>query len=423
MSCRQNEGNSAATSLAKFLTDSEEKVVSHLFHVARREETITLGKTVARELADKNDVLEFLSRAHYVARHDSRIPDARRQSLVERIEGAEADIQASRFKKWPTKATFAAWNNLQARLELENAINNVGAEEVDPNVGFTPEGIAISAGEVNIALLDYNRLQAMLTKKKLAVGIDGSFDLAKAPENIKLAAGEVDLARVRYEKLVVAYDATDTGYNNLLQNIRTAENEEDENAISELSPRLVAAQKHREQSSLLSLTLAEAKAIGYEKAKNAFEEACALAKEAEIDYLANAQDKEKFKKYEDSNESARKAKRIYLYTLLDDATIKTALSQKDALSPQIWSAIVGNDKVERAGIWAAVDLYLSDRDNVEVRLGKLREGEVVPKSLARAQARQALLDAEGKGTIDTINRRHFESISRKRGVSGKSLAR
>lgn len=422
MSCRENNGNSAATSLAKFLTGSEEKLVSHIFHVARREGAIDLGDT-AKEYADKNNVLEFLTRAHYVARHDARIPDARRANLINRIEGAEEDIQAGRLKKWPSKATFVAWNTLQERLELENAVNEVHVEEMDPNIGFTPEGIAISGEEVNIALLDLNRLQATLAKKKPLPASETPPTFNKTPDVISMAAFEVDLAREKYERLLVAYDATDTGYNNLIQNIKTAENHEDEEALKDLLPRLASAEEQRTQTSLLSLTLAEAKVTGHGVARENFDIARTLAKNAEKEYRDNPQDKDKLQKYEDSNELARKTRRIYLYTLLDDSTIKTALSHRDALSPQIWSTITGNEKVDRVVMWAAVDLYLSDRDNVEVRLGRLRDGEVANKSFSRAQARQALLDAEGNGAIDTINRRHFESVSRKRGVSGKSLAR
>ena len=418
MSCRQNDGNSAATSLAKFLTNSEEHLVSHLFHVARRESALAL-KGEAKHPASKEEVLAFLSRAHSLARHDSRVPDARRASLIERIEGAEKDIANGIL---PTKATFAAWSSLRQRLEDENTSNQVNAEPVDPSIGFTPEGITIAREEVNLALMDLQRLQNLLAKKQPA-SIPAGAVSTRTHESLTMTSAQVDLAREKYNRLLVAYDATDTGYNNLLENIALAESEDNEDAVNELTHRLRESEQQRSEVSLLVSTLAEAEELGNAEAKRLFQISREEAKEAEGIYRAEPTNAEKRAAYDELSARARKASRVYLYTLLDDSTIKLALAYKDARSPQLWNSLKGNALASQNEIWAAVDLYLSDRDVVEVRLGRLRDGEITTKSFARAEARQSLLDAEGKGIIDNINRRHFESITRKRGVPGKSIIR
>lgn len=418
MSCRQNDGNSAATSLAKFLTNSEEHIVSHLFHVARRENTLAL-KDEAKNPADKEEVLAFLSRAHSIARHDSRVPDARRASLIERIEGAEREIAKGIL---PTKATFAAWSSLRQRLEDENASNQINAQPVDPSVGFTPEGITISREEVNLALRDFQRLQNIIAKKQPAIIISGTVS-TRTQESLTMTEAQVDLAREKYQRLLVAYDATETGYNNLLENIAMAESEDNEDAVNELSQRLRTSEKHRTEVSLLVSTLAEAQKLGNVEAKRLFQISRETAKESESFYRAEPASAEKRAAYEELSTRARKASRVYLYTLLDESTINLALTHKDARSPQLWNSLKETAFASQNEIWAAVDLYLSDRDVVEVRLGRLRDGEITTKSFARAEARQSLLDAEGKGLIDNINRRHFESVTRKRGASGNRLTR
>ena len=270
--------------------------------------------------------------------------------------------------------------------------------------------------------MDLQRLQNLLAKKQPA-SIPAGAVSTRTHESLTMTSAQVDLAREKYNRLLVAYDATDTGYNNLLENIALAESEDNEDAVNELTHRLRESEQQRSEVSLLVSTLAEAEELGNAEAKRLFQISREEAKEAEGIYRAEPTNAEKRAAYDELSARARKASRVYLYTLLDDSTIKLALAYKDARSPQLWNSLKGNALASQNEIWAAVDLYLSDRDVVEVRLGRLRDGEITTKSFARAEARQSLLDAEGKGIIDNINRRHFESITRKRGVPGKSIIR
>ena len=165
MSCRQNNGNSSATSLAKFLTDSDESLVSHIFHVARREATARFGDE-AKNPADVSQVNSFLNDSRSLARHDSRIPDARRESLIRRIDDAQEDLINGQI---PSKGTFPAWVELSGRLDEAQLLQAKPITNADPTLGVTAEGIAISRSEIELAKADYDRLKKIVDAKKHTV--------------------------------------------------------------------------------------------------------------------------------------------------------------------------------------------------------------------------------------------------------------
>lgn len=406
MSCRLNNGNSASTSLAKFLTDSDEQLVSHVFHVIRREAALKHGAE-AKAPADIAAVNSFLNDARSMARHDSRIPDARRESLMRRIDDAQQDLINGEI---PTKATFDAWLELRARLDEAQASKIKTNQNSDPTVGVTSEGLTITLNEVELAKADYQRLSDSLKfKKRYSPQDDGRYS-ERTAESINMSSFEARIAGEHYQRLSDAYDATDTGYELLL----SQEAGLDAFDHDFWQRRKDAADSARSRKSLMIQSMEKADQIGTDKARTEMEVTRAKAKEYEAKYLENKTPLNR-SEYEEASKIANAAKRVYLYTIIENSDVTKTLESSDMRSPQAWATLAQYDSVTLKDVWAAVELYFVDLDNAEVRIGRIRDGEVGRRAYLRAEARQALLDSQGKGEIDPINRRYNESIKRKRG--------
>ena len=415
MSCRQNNGNSAATSLAKFLTDSGESLVSHIFHVARREATAKYGDE-AKNPADLSQVNSFLNDSRSLARHDSRIPDARRESLIRRIDDAQEDLINGQI---PSKATFTAWLELRGRLDDAQLLQVKPITNADPTVGVTTEGVAISRSEVELAKADYDRLKKIVDVKKHTVPMNTHIS-ARTRESMNMISFEVQIAGEKYRRLSDAYDATEVGYELLLN---SPDANESSSGHYTWSIRKEAADKARSTDSPLVKALQEAEEIGFDEASRLMLETRSAAKAAEAVYL-NEKTPRNRDSYEKAGVQARHARRVFLYTVLEQPGLMKSIEDSDMCSPTAWAGLSGYESKEIIlnEVWAAVELHYSDLDNAEVRVGKIRDGEVVSRAYRRAEARQSLLDSQGKGAIDTINRRYNESIRRKRGDVSKTLA-
>jgi len=415
MSCRQNNGNSAATSLAKFLTDSEETLVSHIFHVARREATEKYGEE-AKNPADLSKVNSFLNDSRSLARHDSRVPDSRRESLIRRIDDAQEDLIKGEV---PSKATFEAWAELRGRLEEAQLLRVKPIVNADPTLGVTVDGIAISQNEIELAKADYERLKKLVEAKTTTVPMNINMS-ARARESLNMISFEVKIAGEKYRKLYDAYDATEVGYDLLL-------NSPDSNLKSKeyygWELRKTNANKTRSLISPLIKALDEAEEIGFSEASKLMYETRLTAKKAEAMYLEEKTPKSR-DAYEKVASQARHARRVYLYTILEQPGLMKSIEDNNMASPTSWANLNGyaEKQVSLNEVWTAVELHFSDIDNAELRVGKIRDGEVAVRAYARAEARQSLLDSQGNGVIDTINRRYNESIRRKRGEVSKNFA-
>lgn len=416
MSCRQNNGNSASTSLAKFLTDSDEHLVSHIFHVARREAAVKYGEE-AKALADISKVQDFLNDARSLARHDSHIPDARRESLIRRIDDAQQDLINGQV---PNKATFDAWVQLRSRLEEAKLLIPQTIKEADPTAGFTREGLRITQSEVNLAKIDYHRLDRILEDSAIYSGFryDRANISERTRESIDMKGFEVRIAAEKYHKLSNAYDATDTGYELLLS-------QENENSSSSDRTDWLNKKENAENMRLIESPIItaqhQAEELGMMAAKENLEKAKIAALSAENIYKENRVPLTR-NNLENASKEARHARRIYLYTILEHPSVALATEGNNMRSPQAWANMKGDDVVSENEMWAAAEQLLFDLDNAEARIGKIREGEIARHTYLRAEARQALLDSQGNGVIDPINRRYNEAIRRLRGESSVGLA-
>ena len=416
MSCRQNNGNSAATSLAKFLTDSEENLVSHIFHVARREATEKYGIEESKNPADLSKVNSFLNDSRSLARHDSRVQDSRRESLIRRIDDAQEDLIKGQV---PGKATFDAWVELRGRLDEAQSLRVKPLVNSDPTLGVTVDGIAISRNEIELAKADYERLKKQIEARITTVPMNTNMS-ARARESLNMISFEVQIAGEKYRKLSDAYDATEVGYELLL-------NSPDSNTISsgyfDWELRKVNAEKSRVTVSPLIKALDEAEEIGFSEASKLMYETRLEAKKAEALYLEEKNPRNR-NIYEVAASAARHSRRVFLYTILEQPGLIKSIENNDMYSPTSWANLNGyaEKQVSLNEVWTAVELHFSDIDNAEVRVGKIRDGEVARRAYTRAEARQSLLDSQGNGAIDIINRRYNESIRRKRGEVSKNFA-
>lgn len=389
MSCRKNDGNSAVTSLARFLTRSDDTTVSHLFHVAYREARARHGSEHTAP-ADQGDVLAFLAEAEATARHDSRIPAVRRAHLLDRIEKA---TRAAQNGDLPTRASFTAWTQLRDRLET-HAAKAVPAEQT---AGYTPEGVAITRADVDLAAADYQRLAADADRG-----------------DAKMRAVEIAAARDRFERLTSAYDATDPGFEALLVD---PAGDPDHPDHATWAARKAAASTAREMPNAISAAREAAAALGTERANEAWQAARTAADTAEAAYRLTPTARKKAL-YERAAATAAAHRRVYLYTLLDRPAAAVSTKGFDLRSPQAWASVTGaSSDVPREEMWSALDLHARDTDNAEVRVGKISDVEANRRAYSRAEARQALLDSEGRGQVDPVNRRFAELLRRKRSLA------
>ena len=418
MSCRETPGNSAATSLAKFLTRAEEGHVSRAFHEVRSQAMATMGldtdgRKVGKEPANVEEVQDFLDQLRLLARHDPRVPDVRRDNLLSRVEEAEAQLASG---EGPNKATFYAWAHLVERLEQEPlaAKHGKGAVlEVDPTAGTTQEGLIISASDVKLAQAEYDRLRTNFVDHCNLTSNNMNF---KQKEDRKFRSLELASARERFQRLSDAYDATDTGYESLL-----AEDAADaaHSRHTEWLARKDQADTHRSRVSPVAaakMAAAQTSVTGaYEDRTRAYE----AVKSVENAYRQSPNARARAR-YDAAVKEYQMNQRVYLYALGSRTDVAAAVAQHDLKSPQTWGSLVADANVSRLDLWRAVDRHVTDTDSAEVAIGRISEVEFIRRALSRAEARQAVLDAEGRGEVDQINRRFAESLRRKRGERAPS---
>lgn len=412
MSCRDWAGNSAVTSLAKFLTRTPEKTGSHLFHVIKKEAMLAMGKD-GRASADTQPVLLHLERVLQAAQHDVRVPEARRGDLVERAKKAIEMVTAG--ERVPDKATFYAWQHLEARLEADPSAKatvrhgRAVVAEFDDTAGTTPDGLVVTASDVEKAKSEYETLlrtmnAQLVRNKKMYSDTD-----RQAHKRLAL---EVAAARDRFERMQGAYDSTDTGYEALKTTTVT---------VPGIAPRVMLRERLKAAEARRST---EPEVVQYQKAAAVMDPAVAKTKrdqsaeqvrKVENTYRTIPTDANR-KAYETAVAEYRVTQRTYLYALMSRPEVSLVTKSGDLRSTQAWASLEQQRDVDRVDLWRAVDLYASDMDKAEIRIGRINEVEGIRRGLQRAEARQAVLDSEGGGKLDPINRRFAESLKRKRGI-------
>lgn len=411
MSCRANDGNSATTSLAKFLTRTKEDVVSHVFHQVRAEGMASYGRAEGGQKqgllpADPAAVSAFLDQSRLLARHDPRVPDAWRTSLLDRIDRAQQSAIAGDV---PNLATFHAWTHLVDRLESEPAASRRGAAaampEEDPTSGVTPDGLVITSAEVDLARSEYQRLRARFQRLQ-----DEGALARRGSEERKFRTLELATARDRYERLAEAYDATDTGYAALLESPARLARDPNHAHWQERRSRA----ESRRAAVAPASAAKNAAALDGGQTRQERDTAREIVRKAEAAYRLSPTVRAR-SRYEAATKDYQGKQRSYLFTLTSRADVADAVSTGDMKSAQAWAGLSGDDEVSRIDLWRAAEAHTADKDAAEVRIGRLGEVEAIRRSLARAEARQTVLDAEGNGEIDAINRRFAESLRRRRG--------
>jgi hypothetical protein len=414
MSCRKGAGNSASTSLAKFLHAQTEYNVSHIFHVTRKAFANQLGDQ-AKVLADRKSVIEFYNKGLALAKNDPRVPEVRRASLVDRFNEAITDVSLG--KKVPDNATFNALLGLEKSLSDEKILNDVVEVETDPTAGMTAEGLRITLSEVTLAkekaknLLDsyhaYNKYKPIITNEEDR--------RARAFKSL-----EAGVAWDQFSRMRDAYDATDVGFKNLLDNLpkdgngKVITNTQNFDYMDWIV-RVESAQTRIAKPSALALAREEAKKLGFEGSKAKQEEFASLLKIAEANYRSSLTPKKR-DEYEKANTEYIKARRVYLYSLLERPDLNDIISSEDIVNPQTWARIESVDNISRVDLWAALEISYGDIDKSEVYTGLINDTAKAIRAAARAQARQAVLDEEGNGDYDPINRRFADNLKRKRSV-------
>jgi hypothetical protein len=354
MSCRETHGNSAATSLAKFLTGAEEKVVAQTFHELRREAAEALGPSAAAD-ASRAEVLEFLAAAGTLARHDDRVKESRRASLLARIEAATTDAENGTL---PNAAVFSAWTQLRDRLDATTSLPD--------NVGITADGLVITADEVDSA----RRAAAEAVQNERTLGY-------RSPSRATIAAQN------RARLLQAAYDGTDVGYAALQADEASLA---DHRQHAAWQARVAAADKMRATPSAIVAVKIEAAQTTVTASREATAQAIAEAKSLEAQWretrtvaLNMAHDR--------AMKEARRYRRVMNYAIASAPAVSQALSA-DLASSSVWSALQGSSDASRVECWQAVEVVSADRDGAEVRIGRISESRAVSRAARRAQARQ-----------------------------------
>lgn len=402
MSCRETHGNSAATSLAKFVSGADEQTVSRLFHQLRREAGDTLGDQ-ATQPADPAAVSTFIAAGMLTAATDPRIRDSRRESLRRRFEAALVDVAEGRG---PNKATFQAWTSLDGALaDLPDQLS-IDDRAIDPTIGTTADGLTISLGDVlaahrraEEARLDRNRATSPYVNLR-------EHDQDTTP----------DALAERARRLEAAYDATDAGF------LRLSGLPESDPTHPDHEPwraRHRAAIEARGTTNRVLALREQAEQIGPDAARAARETALSAVRDAEDAYKAQPSDTARIA-YENAGRELSKAQRIYLYAITDQQ-IRDTIGQ-DMRSATLWSMLADTGTARRVDRWRAAELACADRDTAEVTIGRITTSEANRRAHIRAEARQALLDSEGHGGIDPINRRFADAVRLRRGDPRTAVA-
>lgn len=383
MSCRGTNGNSATTSLAKFISGTDDSLVSQVFHELRRE-ALTHLKDSARGKATKSEVLEFIQKGIEKAQTDNRIRDSRRDSLVQRFRAAEHDLNSG---EGPDKATFTAWSKLEERLV--NLRPSPEALSDDTTVAVSPEGIQIALGDV-------------LAARRLA----NEYRLHKSPEAIK----KYNELSERASRIEAAYDASEIGYKALLSS-------PDSDSNSRNHPlwlhRVETANINRDKRNLI-----------LEARDAAANSTLEFLKKEKENSLQNIRALEK-KKTPVNNPDFIAAKktyqtnyRNYLYGIALNAKVAHIANHKNLKSPTMWSRIIehGNQH-DRDSLWSSVEMMALDLDRSSYKMGLISGTEIERRSMQRAEARQSVLDVAGNQEVDPVNRVFADKIRYQRRIA------
>lgn len=383
MSCRGTNGNSATTSLAKFISGTDDSLVSQVFHELRRE-ALTKLKEEAKEKASKSEVLEFIQKGVEKAQTDSRIRDSRRDSLIQRFRAAEDDLNNN---NGPDKATFEAWEKLEERLI--NLRPSPEALSDDTTVALSPEGIQIALGDV-------------LAARRLA----NEYKLHRSQEAIK----KYNELSERANRIEAAYDASDIGYKALLS---SPDAEESSRNHALWKNRLETANINREKRNIIVEARNIASSLPLEALKKERENALRVIQGMEKKKVAvnSPQFINAKKKYQE-------AYRNYLYSVAINAKVAHVANHKNLKSPTMWSRILEHSKqYDRDVLWASVEMMALDLDRASYKMGLISSLEIERRSIQRAEARQSILDVAGKHEVDPVNKTFADKIRYQRRIA------
>ena len=111
MSCRETKANSACTSFAKTISDLSDKQIQACFHALKKE-----GAT---EVApDREQFENFLRQQRALANEFTEIDQARRRSIIERLDGAYRESRYTTDSDLPDGPTFYAQKNVVAATQI-----------------------------------------------------------------------------------------------------------------------------------------------------------------------------------------------------------------------------------------------------------------------------------------------------------------
>lgn len=402
MSCRETHGNSATTSLAKFITGAEEKTVSQVFHKVRRDAVERLGEN-AHKSAEAVAVDQFLQDSLVQAQTDDRIRESRRQSLVSRFESARVDAANG---KLPSNATFAAWKELVHSIG-EHSPELLSADGTDETIGVTEDGITISLGDVQAAMRRAEAAENNIFSQKMmrSAVVNGR----RVDNN---GYQDAEALKERALRLQAAYDATEAGYKVLL----SSEAANPKHAgHSEWLERKTVADTNRSTPTVITLTRQAAQALGMENSERTRNAALDKARAADAAFKENANPKTRAA-LDSAKHEFQQAQRIWLYSLAESHDAFTRIEHSDLRTPVLWASVAEQTLPtgERSQAWRVIELLAADRDKAEVRVGRITDIEAARRATSRAEARQTILDAEGAGEIDPVNRRFAESMRLRR---------
>lgn len=366
MSCRETAGNSAVTSLSKFVTSADETQVASIFHRLRREGIDTLADD-ANTPADPDAVRAFLAECGHLARHDARVREARRQSLLDRLTAAEADLDAG---NGPNKATFHAWTGLRDAIEQETSPIPDGAV-------ITNDGLLVTQDEVLSARRAYEEaLKGGYDPRQLmSTGSSALHPDRPLPDsNDPLTLAE------RYRRLERAYDSSDAGYTELLASTQASP---DAAGHAEWRQRVQAADQARTVPSPIRSARIAAERVGLTQARAEFTAALRKAR-GEVQSAAGPK-----AALDQSVRESQAAHKVFAYALISTPELAGVMNA-DLRSPKAWqdiaSAVPG---ITRNEIWHAIETCMNDRDLAEARMGRITGSRITLRNRARAEARRA----------------------------------
>lgn len=405
MSCRETSGNSATTSLIKFLTGAHEKVVSHEFHNLRREGRTNVYSESADEAAPKDQVVAFLEKHKQIAINDSRVKESRRLSLEDRFNQAIHDLD---YGRGPNKATFYAWTELEKAVESAKERTNEDENDVDSQIGITPEGLEISYGDVEAARRMAQEAHQKLARKRQderARGVPAETGYIRKQENIYVTE-----LQDKAERIQAAYDATDIGYSFLLQ-----ESQNRESVDPVLQERTSKAEENRAKASMIIDARVYAEKSTIEELENLRQTAFTRVRHYESLMRNGKQQSSNTIKLQEATKELKVAQRAYFYRVAKDNGLEGRASSNSLNTPSEWDSLTNPTLSQnRDDIWKSLELISSDLDRARIRVGRISQSEAERRAIKRAQARQSLLDSENRNQFDPVNRKFAETERAKR---------